>query len=84
MQSIYKKQAQVTPEEEHVMSFLRGNNDTKVIEELERRKLTEEEKEELEGDITKTEMKEQLFNHMRPSAAQCRARIARESLSRTF
>jgi hypothetical protein len=44
MQSIYKKQEYVTPEEEHVMSFLRGNNDNRVIEELNKRKLTEEEK----------------------------------------
>jgi hypothetical protein len=69
MQSIYKKQEYVTPEEEHVMSFLRGNNDNRVIEELNKRKLTEEEKEELEGKITQEEMREQLFNHMRPQSA---------------
>ena len=37
MQTIYEIQGDVTPEEEHVLSFLRGNGDDAVIEELERR-----------------------------------------------
>ena len=38
MQTIYEEQGDVTPEEEHVLSFLRGNGDDAVMEELARRK----------------------------------------------
>lgn len=69
MQGIYKKQEGVTPEMEHVISFLRGSNDQKVMEELEKRKLTEAEMLTLEGEITKPEMKKQLFEHMKAGSA---------------
>ena len=68
MQTIYEIQGDVTPEEEHVLSFLRGNGDDAVIEELARRKLTNEEMLSLEGPISKMEMKEQLFHHMKPAS----------------
>ena len=32
MQTIYEKQGDVNPEEEHVLSFLRGNGDDAVME----------------------------------------------------
>ena len=69
MQSIYDEQGDVTPEEEHVLSFLRGNGDDAVMEELRKRRLTQEEMLNLEGTISKLEMKEQLFHHMKPASA---------------
>ena len=67
MQSIYYVQGDVTPEEEHVISFLRGNGDSAVMKELRKRRLTQEEMLNLEGPISKLEMKEQLFHHMKPA-----------------
>ena len=64
MQEIYLKQEGVTPEQEHVISFLRGQGDEKVLEELQKRKLTEEEAALLEG-----KWREQLFKHMKPASA---------------
>ena len=69
MQSIYLKQEGVTPEEENVLSFLRGNGDEKVMEELHKRRLTLEEMQNLEGPISKSEMEKQLFHHMKPGSA---------------
>ena len=69
MQSIYDEQGDVTLEEEHVLSFLRGNGDDAVMEELRKRKLTQEEMLNFEGPISKQEMKEQLFHHMKPASA---------------
>lgn len=69
METIYKKQNGLTPEKEHILSFLGNNNDNDVIEELNKRKLSEEEKELLEGEITKSELKTQLFQHMKPNSA---------------
>ena len=40
MQVIYRKQTGLTPEEEHVISFLGSGNDDAVLEELHRRKLS--------------------------------------------
>ena len=40
MQSIYYVQGDVTSEEEHVISFLRGNGDSAVMKELRKRRLT--------------------------------------------
>ena len=51
MQLIYKRQEGVTPERDQIMSFLRGENDDKVLEELEKRKLTDEEMLSLEGKL---------------------------------
>ena len=68
MQTIYEEQGDVTPEEEQVLSFLRGNGDDAVMEELARRKLTHEEMMSLEGPISKMEIKEELFHHMKPAS----------------
>ena len=48
--------------------------DDAVMEELTKRKLTQEEMLSLEGPITKLEMKEQLFHHMKPASAQNKGR----------
>ena len=69
MQSIYDEQGDVNPEEEHVLSCVRGNVDNVIIEELTRRRLTQEEMLCLEGPISKLEMKEQLFHHVKPASA---------------
>ena len=69
MESIYKKQNGLTPEKEHILSFLGKDEDDEVIRELNNRKLSEEEKSILEGEITKTEMRNQLFKHMKPNSA---------------
>ena len=69
MQDIYTKQQGLTPEEEHVISFLGGDSDNKVLEELERRKLSMDEKESMEGPITKQELTTQLMEHMKPNSA---------------
>merc|ERR1711940_205788 len=69
MQDIYTKQQGLTPEEEHVISFLGGDNDNKVLEELDRRKLNQEEKDSMEGPITKQELTTQLMEHMKPNSA---------------
>ena len=45
MQVIYNKQEGLTPEEEHVISFLGRDEDHKVLEELNRRKLSTDERE---------------------------------------
>ena len=69
MQQIYNKQDNLTPEKEHVESFLRGNGDEDVWNELPKRRLTEEDKSWMEGPITKLEMRHQLFQHMKPNSA---------------
>ncbi len=51
MQKIYERQEGVTPERDQILSFLRGNNDERVLEELAKRKLTDEEMLSLEGPI---------------------------------
>ena len=55
MQEIYSKQQGLSPEEEHVISFLGSGNDDKVLEELHRRRLNDEKRDMLEGPITKEE-----------------------------
>ena len=65
MQKIYKRQEGVTPERDQILSFLRGRNDEKVLEELAKRKLTDEEMLSLEGPIEREEMRKQLFHHMK-------------------
>ena len=64
MQKIYERQEGVTPERDQILSFLRGNNDERVLEELAKRKLTDEEMLSLEGPIERKEMRKQLFHHM--------------------
>ena len=55
--------------QEHITSFLRGHGDERVMEELRKRKLTAEESALLEGKLSKAEMREQLFKHMKPASA---------------
>ena len=69
MQEIYKKQHGLTPEEEHVISFLGSDNDDAVLEELTKRRLTDEKRDLLEGPITKDELSTQLKKHMKPNSA---------------
>ena len=60
MVTIYKKQENLTPEEDHVLSFLRGMDDKNVMDALEKKKLKENQKHMLEGEITKAELETQL------------------------
>ena len=53
MQEIYTKQQGLTPEEEQVISFLGSKNDHNVLEELDRMKLSSDERDSMEGPITK-------------------------------
>ena len=71
MQDIYNKQEGLTPEEEHVISFLGRDGDNKVLEELNRRRLSADERETMEGAITKKELSTQLLenNHMKANSA---------------
>ena len=73
MQEIYNKQDGLTPEEEHVISFLGRNEDHKVLDELNRQKLSADERETMEGAITKKELSTQLLenNHMKANSAPC-------------
>ena len=69
MQEIYRKQQGLTPEEEHVISFLGSDNDDVVLEELHRRRLKDEKRDLLEGPITKKELTTQLRKHMKPNSS---------------
>ena len=69
MQEIYTKQQGLTPEEEQVISFLGSQNDHKVMEELDRRKLSSDERDSMEGPITKQELTTQLMEHMKTNSA---------------
>ena len=69
MQEIYKKQHGLTPEEEHVISFLGSDNDDAVLEELNKRRLKFEKRDLLEGPITKVELNTQLKKHMKQNSS---------------
>ena len=69
MQKIYEKQEGVTPKRKQILFFLRGNNDERVLQELNKRKLTEEEMNSLEGPMEREEMRKQLFHHMKAGSA---------------
>ena len=69
METIYKRQKGLTTEKEQILSFLGQDEDIEVLNELENRKLSNQEKQMLEGEISKKEMREQLFNHMKPNSA---------------
>ena len=71
MQDIYNKQEGLTPEEEHVISFLGRDEDHRVLDELNRRKLSTDERETMEGAITKKELTTQLLenHHMKANSA---------------
>ena len=66
---IYKKQDNLTTEEDHVLSFLRGIDDKNVMDALEKKKLKETQKLLLDGEITKAELEEQLHKHMKNNSA---------------
>ena len=69
MVEIYRKQDNLTPETRQVESFLRGTDDTRVMTELQSRVLNEQEKKKLEGKILKSELANQLFEHMKNNSA---------------
>ena len=71
METIYKRQKGLTTEKEQILSFLGQDEDIEVLNELENRKLSNQEKQMLEGEISKKEMREQLFNHMKPNIFFC-------------
>jgi hypothetical protein len=69
MQEIYRNQPGLTPEEEHVISFLGFDNGDVVLEELHRRRLKDEKRDLLEGPITKKELTRQLKKHRKPNSS---------------
>ena len=69
MQGIYSKQDGLNTSPEHLLEYLSQDSDDAVLEELNRRKLSDEERDSLEGPITKEEMTNQLFKHMKAHAA---------------
>ena len=69
MQKIYLKQEGLQTEQDDLLGFLSSNEDNAVLEELQKRKLTDIERDCLEGEITKEELRKQLFNHMKPHSA---------------
>ena len=71
MQDIYNKQEGLKPEEEHVISFLGRDGNNKVLDELNKRKLSADERETMEGAITKKELSTQLLDnhHMKANSA---------------
>jgi len=69
MQNIYLKQEGLLTDQDNLISFLSSNEDNAVLEELQQRKLTNSERDCLEGEITREELRKQLFNHMNPHSA---------------
>lgn len=69
MQNIYLKQEGLSTGINDLRAFLGSNNDRRVLEVLDSRKLTNEERDSLEGEISRAELKTQLFKHMKPSSA---------------
>ena len=69
MQDIYLKQEGLATNQNDLLGFLSSNEDNAVLDTLQQRKLSEMEKESLEGEITREELRKQLFNHMNPHSA---------------
>ena len=69
MQNIYLKQEGLNTGINDLRAFLGSNNDRRVLEVLDSRKLSNEERDSLESEISRGELKTQLFKHMRPSSA---------------
>ena len=69
MQEIYLKQEGLLTDQNNLLAFLSSNEDNVVLDTLHQRKLSEIEKESLEGEITREELRNQLFNHMNPHSA---------------
>ena len=70
MQNIYLKQEELNTGIKDLRAFLGSNNDRRVLEVLDSRKITYEEKDSFDAKISRAEPKSQLFKHMRPSSAQ--------------
>jgi hypothetical protein len=62
MQEIYKHQKHITPEKEHVLSFLSSNNDHNVLNALQSKMLPSQQRLAMEGKLTKQELETQLSN----------------------
>ena len=69
MQNIYLKQDGLNTKINDLRAFLGNDNDQRVLDVLDSRTLTQEERDSLEGEISKAELKNQLFKHMKPSSA---------------
>ena len=69
MQGIYNKQDGLNTSKEHLLAYLSEDSDDAVVNELNKRRLSNEERDSLEGPITKEEMTSQLFKHMKPHSA---------------
>ena len=69
MQSIYLKQEGLKTGINDLRAFLGSGNDQRVLDALDSRRLTQEERDSLEGEISKAELKNQLFKHMKPTSA---------------
>ena len=69
MQGIYRKQDGLNTSKEYLLEYLNRDSDDEVIKELNKRKLTDEERDSLEGPISKEEMYTQLYKHMKPHSA---------------
>jgi hypothetical protein len=69
MQEIYKNQKDITPEKEHVLSFLSSNDDQNVLNALQRKKLSSQQRLAMEGKLTNLELETQLFQHMKNTSA---------------
>ena len=69
MQNIYLKQEGLSTGINDLRAFLGSNNDQRVLDALDSRRLTQEERDSLEGEISKAELKNQLFKHMKPTSA---------------
>ena len=69
MQNIYLKQEGLNTGINDLRAFLGSGNDQRVLDALDSRRLTEEERESLEGEISKDELTTQLFKHMKAKSA---------------
>ena len=69
MQNIYLKQEGLNTGINDLRAFLGSGNDQRVLDALDSRRLTEEERDSLEGEISKDELTTQLFKHMKATSA---------------
>ena len=69
MQNIYLRQEGLKTGINDLRAFLGSGNDQRVLDALDSRRLTQEERDSLEGEISKAELKNQLFKHMKPTSA---------------
>ena len=69
MQNIYLKQEGLRTGINDLRAFLGNGNDQRVLDALDSRRLTQEERDSLEGEISRAELKNQLFKHMKPTSA---------------